>query len=46
MTAPTEEARVGRLPSSPARLSLADWRASFSNAFKEFLADDCMGLSQ
>jgi membrane protein len=46
MTSPTEEARVGRLPSSPARLSLADWRASFSSAFKEFLADDCMGLSQ
>jgi membrane protein len=46
MTSPTEGARVGRLPSSPARLSLADWRASFSNAFKEFLADDCMGLSQ
>jgi membrane protein len=46
MTSGAGRARVGRLPSSPARLSLADWRASFGNAFKEFLADDCMGLSQ
>jgi membrane protein len=47
MSAPaTEPARVGRAPSSPTRLSLAEWRDSFTRAFKEFLADDCMGLAQ
>jgi membrane protein len=39
-------ARVGRAPSTPMRLSAADWLASFKRAFKEFLADDCMGLAQ
>jgi len=47
MSAPVAEpARVGRAPSSPTRLSVAEWRASFTRAFKEFLADDCMGLAQ
>jgi len=47
MSAPAAEpARVGRAPSSPTRLSVAEWRASFTRAFKEFLADDCMGLAQ
>ena len=40
-------AHVGRA-SPRARLgsSLGDWRAAFTRAFKEFLADDCMGLAQ
>ena len=46
MTSRAEGARVGGLPSSPARLSLGDWRAAFANAFREFLADDCLGLAQ
>jgi membrane protein len=37
---------VGRAPSSPVRLSAAEWRSSFVRAGKEFLADDCMGLAQ
>src|SRR4029077_1826023 len=28
------------------RLSLRDWLAGFKSSGKEFLADDCMGLSQ
>jgi membrane protein len=33
-------------PESPARLSLRDWVAALKRSFKEFLADDCMGLAQ
>ena len=46
MTPRAPEARVGRAPSTPAALSIADWRASLVRAGKEFLADDCMGLAQ
>lgn len=47
MSTPTaERARVGRTPSSPARLSLAEWRDSFTRAGKAFVADDCTGLAQ
>jgi membrane protein len=35
-----------RPPSSPYRLSPSDWRAAFKGTFKEFLADDCLGLAQ
>jgi membrane protein len=37
---------VGSAPETPLRLSLGDWRDAFRRAFKEFLADDCMGLAQ
>jgi membrane protein len=43
---PHDEARVGRVPSSPHRLSLREWLDVFKRSFKEFLADDCMGLAQ
>jgi membrane protein len=33
-------------PESPTRLSLGDWVAALKRSFKEFLADDCMGLAQ
>jgi membrane protein len=33
-------------PESPLRLGWADWIAVFKRAFKQFLADDCMGLAQ
>jgi membrane protein len=33
-------------PSSPYRLSLGSWRSAFKGTFKEFLADDCLGLAQ
>ena len=46
MTARAAGAQVGVAPSTPARLSLADWRAAFGSAGKRFLADDCMGLAQ
>jgi membrane protein len=43
---PHDEALVGRVPSSPHRLSLREWVDVFKRSFKEFLADDCMGLAQ
>ena len=39
-------ADVGHVPAGPQRLSLSEWVASFKGAAKEFMADDCMGLSQ
>ena len=36
----------GTAPESPARLSLGDWIVVFKRAFKQFVADDCMGLAQ
>jgi membrane protein len=38
--------RTGAAPESPTRLSLGDWLAVFKRAFKQFVADDCMGLAQ
>jgi len=46
VTSGTAGVPVGRPPSSPFRLSPAEWLDSTKRAFKEFLADDCMGLSQ
>jgi membrane protein len=37
---------VGHTPSTPQRLSRAEWVAVGKRTFKRFLADDCMGLSQ
>ena len=39
-------ARVGHAPSSPHKLSRGEWLAVFKRSFREFLADDCMGLAQ
>jgi membrane protein len=39
-------ANAGTAPESPTRLSFRDWVAVFKRAGKQFLADDCMGLSQ
>jgi membrane protein len=33
-------------PESPTRLSVGDWVAALKRSFKEFVADDCMGLAQ
>jgi membrane protein len=38
--------RTGRPPSGPERLSARDWLAVFKRSGREFLSDDCMGLSQ
>jgi membrane protein len=45
-TATEQQAQVGHPPRSPERLSRSDWLAAIKRSFKEFLADDCMGLSQ
>ncbi len=37
---------MGRAPSGPEHLSRGDWIAAFKRTFKQFMADDCMGLSQ
>ena len=34
------------MPTSPQRLSLREWVDVLRRTFKEFLADDCMGLAQ
>ncbi len=39
-------ADVGRAPSGPHRFSAREWLAVFKRTGKQFLADDCMGLSQ
>ena len=39
-------ADVGHVPAGPHRLSPGEWVAAFKRTGKEFLADDCMGLSQ
>jgi membrane protein len=46
MTPRAAGAQVGVAPSTPARLSLAEWRAALARAGRRFLADDCMGLAQ
>ena len=43
MTSPAVE--IGRVPSSPWRLSPREWIAVLKRTFKAFLADDAMGLS-
>jgi membrane protein len=39
-------AASARAPESPTRLSVGDWVAALKRSFKEFLADDCLGLAQ
>jgi membrane protein len=45
-TATEREATAGQAPSSPEKLSLADWLAAFKRSFAAFMKDDCMGLAQ
>ena len=45
-TATDAPAGDGRAPSGPERLRRDEWVAVFKRAFRQFLADDCMGLSQ
>ena len=45
-TATERGATAGRVPSSPERLSLADWRAAFKRSLSSFKKDDCAGLAQ
>jgi membrane protein len=39
-------AAVGHAPRKPQRLARGEWVRAFKEAFKSFLADDCMGLAQ
>jgi len=43
---PDGPAFVGRVPAGPRRLSRREWLTVLKRSFKEFLADDCMGLAQ
>ena len=45
-TATEDRARIGHAPSGPERLSLRDWLDVFKRTGKQFMSDDCMGLSQ
>jgi membrane protein len=45
-TATEGSAEVGHVPSGPQRLGVGEWVAVFKRTFKEFMADDCMGLAQ
>ncbi|HEV3478589.1 MAG TPA: YihY/virulence factor BrkB family protein [Gaiellaceae bacterium] len=42
----TDTPDIGHVPSGPEQLSLRDWIDSFKRAFREFMADDCLGLAQ
>ena len=46
MSTATERADVGHVPAGPHRLSLGEWVDAFKRTFKQFMADDCMGLAQ
>ena len=47
MSSATETtADVGRVPPSPRRLGTGEWVAVVKRTFKQFLADDAMGLAQ
>jgi membrane protein len=45
-TATDADPRTGRVPRGPERLTIREWLDVFKRSGKEFLADDCMGLSQ
>jgi membrane protein len=45
-TATDRETTAGHAPSSPEKLSPADWLAAFKRSFASFMKDDCMGLAQ
>ena len=45
-TATDNPAEVGRVPSSPRKLALGEWKQAFKRAVAGFMADDCMGLAQ
>jgi membrane protein len=41
-----EQAQTGHVPAGPERLGVREWRDAVKRTGKEFMADDCMGLSQ
>jgi membrane protein len=45
-TATESSPEVGRPPESPRRLTAREWLDALKRSFREFMADECMGLSQ
>ena len=45
-TAVDDSLRVGRPPNGPERVTAREWKDVLKRTFKQFLADDCMGLGQ
>ena len=45
-TATEHGARIGHAPSGPERLTFREWLDVFKRTGRQFMADDCMGLSQ
>jgi membrane protein len=45
-TATDRDATAGHAPSSPEKLTLAEWLAAFKRSFASFMKDDCTGLAQ
>ena len=45
-TATDARPEVGHTPPGPERLTTREWAQVFKRSFKEFIADDCMGLAQ
>jgi membrane protein len=45
-TGTSDRTPVGHVPSGPQRLGIGEWVDVFKRAFKQFMADDCMGLAQ
>jgi len=45
-TATEERVRTGHTPAGPERLTFREWLDAFKRTGKQFMADDCMGLSQ
>jgi membrane protein len=45
-TATETGAKTGRAPSGPERLTAREWLDVFKRTGRQFMADDCMGLSQ
>ncbi len=41
-----EHAPTGHVPAGPEKLTVREWGAALKRSFREFLDDDCMGLSQ
>jgi membrane protein len=46
LSSATSPATTGSVPKGPERLSVREWVAVLKRTVKQFLADDCMGLSQ
>jgi membrane protein len=46
LSSATEQRAIGRVPGSPIRLTAGEWLDAVKRTAREFLADDCMGMSK